>query len=44
MKHAKYLVQSDRILAIIVLVVYPSLLYLVGDQADPAAVWRKLSG
>ena len=43
-KCAKFMVRSDRALATIVLAVDPSLLYLVGDPVDPAAVWRKLSG
>lgn len=32
----------DRALAIIVLSVEPSLLYLLGDPQDPAVVWQKL--
>ena len=43
-KYAKFMVRSDHDLATIVLAVDPSLLYLVGDPVDPAAVWRKLSG
>ena len=38
----KYLARMDRALAIIVLAVDPSLLYLLGDPEDPRAVWRKL--
>ena len=34
--------RRDRALATIVLAVEPSLLYLIGDLEDPAAVWRKL--
>ena len=34
--------RSDRALAIIVLAVDPSLLYLLGDPKDPRAVWQKL--
>ena len=34
--------RSDRALAIIVLAVDPSLLYLLGDPKDPQAVWQKL--
>jgi hypothetical protein len=43
-KHAKFMGRSDRALATIVLAIDPSLLYLVGDPVDPAAVWKKLSG
>ena len=35
---------SDCALAMIVLAIDSSLLYLVGDPVDPAAVWKKLSG
>ena len=38
----KYLTRRDRALAIIVLAVDPSLLYLLGEPEDPQAVWRKL--
>ena len=38
----KFIARSDRALAIIVLVVDPSLLYLLGDPKDPWAVWQKL--
>ena len=31
-------------LAIIVLAVEPSLLYLIGDPEDPVTVWNKLEG
>ena len=41
--HAKFLTRRDHALAIIVLSLDPSLLYLVGDPTDPAAVWNKLS-
>ena len=40
--HRKFLTRSDRALAIIVLAVDPSLLYLLGDPKDPRAVWQKL--
>ena len=40
--HSKFLSRRDRALAIIVLSVEPSLLYLVGDTEDPVAVWKKL--
>ena len=39
----KYIVERDRALAIIVLSIRPSLLYLIGDPQDPAVVCRKLS-
>ena len=39
----KYIVERDCALAIIVLSIRPSLLYLIGDPQDPAVVWRKLS-
>ena len=42
-RYAKFLTRRDRALAIIVLSVEPSLLYLVGDPEDPAAVWGKLA-
>ena len=38
----KFVSRSDRALAIIVLAVDPSLLYLLGDPKDPRAVWQKL--
>ena len=41
--HAKFLTRRDHALAIIVLSLDPSLLYLIGDPTDPAAVWTKLS-
>ena len=42
-KHAKFVSPRDKALAIIVLSVDPSLLYLLGDPEDPVAVWKKLS-
>ena len=38
----KYMARRDRALALVVLAVKPSLLYLLGDPEDPAAVWKKL--
>ena len=38
----KFEARKDRALAIIVLAVDPSLLYMLGNSEDPAAVWRKL--
>ena len=42
-KYAKFVSRRDKALAIIVLSVHPSLLYLLGDPEDPVAVWKKLS-
>ncbi len=42
-KYAKFVSRRDKALAIIVLSVDPSLLYLLGDPEDPVAVWKKLS-
>ena len=41
-KYQKYVARKDRALAIIVLSVDPSLLYLIGDPDNPIAVWKKL--
>ena len=41
-KRAKFAARRDRALAIIVLSVEPTLLYLLGDPDDPVAVWKKL--
>ena len=43
-KYAKFMSRRDKALATIVLAIDPSLLYIIGDPEDPAAVWRKLSG
>ena len=40
--HKKFVVRRDKALAIIVLAVDPSLLYLIGDPEDPKDVWKKL--
>ena len=40
---AKFTARKDRALALIVLSIEPSLLYLLGDPDDPVVVWRKLS-
>ena len=40
---AKFVARKDRALAIIVLSVQPSLLYLLGTPEDPVEVWRKLA-
>ena len=39
----QYVSQRDKALAMIVLAVDLSLLYLLGDTVDPVAIWRKLS-
>ena len=36
--HTKFMSRRDRALAIVVLFVEPSLLYLIGDPVDPVAV------
>ena len=38
----KYEARRDRALALVVLAVEPSLLYLLGDPEDPKVVWTKL--
>ena len=42
-RYAKFAARRDRALAIIVLSVTPSLLYLIGDPQDPIIVWQKLA-
>ena len=42
-KHAKYVSKKNKALAIIVLSVEPTLLYLLGDPQDPVIVWNKLA-
>ena len=42
-KRAKFMTKRDRALAVIVLSVDPTLLYLLGDPDDPVVVWRKLA-
>ena len=42
-KYAKFVTRRDRALAVIVLSVEPSLLYLIGDPEDPITVWQKLA-
>ena len=37
------LFERDRVLAIVVLSVDTSLLYLIGNPEDPAAIWKKLT-
>ena len=39
----KYMDRKGRALAVIVLSIDPSLLYLLGDPEDAADVWKKLS-
>ena len=42
-KQAKFVERRDRALAIIVLAVHPSLLYLLGDPQNPKDVWDKIA-
>jgi hypothetical protein len=42
-RHAKFETRRDRALALIVLSVEPSLLYLLGEPEDPVTIWKKLS-
>lgn len=39
----RFIARRDRALAVIVLAVDPSLLYLIGDPEDRTAVWSKLN-
>ena len=41
--YSKFVTRRDRALAIIVLSVDPSLLYIIGDPTEPTVVWRQLS-
>ena len=41
--YRKFVARPDRALAIIVLPVDPSLLYLLGEHEDPGTVWKKLA-
>ena len=41
--HKKFISRRDRALAIVVLSIDPTLLYLIGDPKDPTEVWKKLS-
>ena len=41
--YSKYISRKNRALAIIVLSIDPSLLYLLGDPTDLTAVWERLS-
>ena len=41
--YEKFVGRRDRALAIIVLSVEPSLLYIIGDPEDPVTVWKKLA-
>ena len=40
--HKMFVCKRDRALAIVVLSVETSLLYIIGDPKDPVAVWKKL--
>ena len=42
-RYAKFVARRGRVLAIVVLSIEPSLLYLIGDLEDPVIVWQKLS-
>ena len=42
-KFTKFVTRRDKALAIIVLSIDPSLLYLLGDPEDPKVVWKKLA-
>ena len=42
-RYRKFVGRRDRALAIIVLSIEPSLLYLLGDTENPVAVWEKLA-
>ena len=41
-RFAKYIARRNKALAIIVLSIEPSLLYLIGDPKEPINVWKKL--
>ena len=41
-KYAKFVARRDCVLAIIVLAIDPSLLYLLSDSNNPVTVWKKL--
>ena len=41
-RHTKFVSRRDRALALILLSVEPSLLYLIGDPEDLVEVWKKL--
>ena len=41
--HSKFMTRRDRALAVIVLSIEPSLLYLIGEPDNPITVWGKLS-
>ena len=40
--YAKFIARRDRALAVIVLSIEPSLLYLIGEPKNPITVWKKL--
>ena len=42
-EYGKFIARRDRALAVIVLSVQPSLLYLIGDPDNPVDVWKKLA-
>ena len=42
-KYAKYVTKKNKALAIVVLSIEPSLLYLLRDSQDPVIFWNKLA-
>ena len=42
-RYAKFLAQREQALAVIVLSMEPSLLYMAGDPNDPTTVWGELA-
>lgn len=42
-RRAKFMTRRDRALALVVLSVDTTLLYLLGDPEDPVVIWKKLS-
>ena len=42
-KYRKFVTRRDKALAIIVLSVDPSLLYMLGEPEDPGTVWQRLA-
>ena len=42
-ERAKFATRKDRALSTVILSVYPSILYLIGNPEDPVIVWKKLA-
>ena len=40
---SKFVARSDQALAMMVLSIEPSLLYIIGDSKSPVKVWKRLS-